>query len=122
MSQLAANNLGIGKIAQPPGVDKYQAAAGSEIGIMLFISMLVKFAMIVAGIWAMLNIFLAAYIYINGKGDPGNHEKVAKVVTNTTMGLVLLISLYTIVAIIGLVFFGDANYILRPTLAPVPGL
>ncbi|MDA1080002.1 MAG: hypothetical protein O2840_04930 [bacterium] len=120
---LFATNLGIGKIAVPPGVDKYQDAAagsGATIGIMLFISMLVKFAMIVAGIWAMLNILLAAYQFFNNKGDAGQYQKVSQQITNTVMGLVLLMSLYTIVAVIGLIFFGDAGYILNPTLKPIP--
>ena len=123
---LLAENLGIGKIAIPQGVDKYQTAAATEagttIGIMLFISMLVKFALIVAGIWAMINIFLAAYTYFNGKGDPATYQKTAQQVTNTVMGLVLLMSLYTIVAVFGLIFFGDAGYILNPTLEKIPGL
>ncbi len=121
MPQLA-ENLGIGKIALPQGVDKYQTAAaesGASIGIMLFISMLVKFALIVAGIWAMLNIFLAAYQFFNNKGDAGQYQKVSQQITNTVMGLVLLMSLYTIVAVIGLIFFGDAGYILNPTLDPI---
>ncbi|OGJ16780.1 MAG: hypothetical protein A2632_01925 [Candidatus Pacebacteria bacterium RIFCSPHIGHO2_01_FULL_46_16] len=121
MPQLAAN-LGIGTIKQPPGVDLYQAASGADIGILLFISALVKLALIIGGIWAMANIFLASYTYLNSKGDPGNHEKVAKSVTNTIMGLVLLITIYTITAIVGLIFFGDAGYILNPTLHKIPGL
>jgi hypothetical protein len=122
MPQLA-ENLGIGKIAIPQGVEKYQAAAadtGATIGIMLFISTLVKFAMIVAGIWAMLNIFLAAYQFFNNKGDAGLYQKVSQQISNTVMGLVLIMSLYLIVAVIGLIFFGDANYILNPTLDPIP--
>ena len=38
------------------------------------------------------------------------------------MGLVLLITIYTITAIVGLIFFGDAGYILNPTLHKIPGL
>jgi len=117
-----ANDLGIGTIEIPPGVDKYQAASGADIGIIFFISVMVKLALIAAGVWAMINIFLAAFSYFSSKGDPGTYQKTAQSLINTVIGLVLLISLYTIVAIVGLVFFGDAGYILNPTLQPVPGL
>jgi len=117
-----AEDLGIGTIETPPGVDLYQKASGVDIGIIFFISMLIKFAVIVLGIWAAFNFFLAAYTYLNSKGDPANHEKVTKAITNTVMGLVMLMSIYIIAAIFSLIFFGDAGYILSPTLEAIPGL
>ncbi|MDQ5950947.1 MAG: hypothetical protein QG639_224 [Patescibacteria group bacterium] len=120
---LASDDLGIGTIDTPPGVAEYQAAAeaetGADIGIIYFISNLIKIFAVVAGIWTLFNVILAGYIYITGSGDAGAHQKVQTQVTNSIIGLVLIVLSFTFGGLIGLIFFGDATFILSPRL-PTP--
>lgn len=119
-SQECEDPLCIGTIDVPPGVDKYQDAAkantGADIGIIYFISNLIKIFAVVAGIWTMFNVVLAGYIYLTGSGDSGAHQKVQTQVTNSIIGLILIVMSFTFGGLIGLIFFGDAGFILNPTL------
>lgn len=115
---LASNipNNGIGQIETPPGVDKYQAASGADIGIIFFISNLIKVFAVVMGIWVVFNVILAGYIYLTSSGDASAHDKVRTQITNSVIGLILIVMSYTIGGLIGLLFFGDATFILNPKL------
>lgn len=119
----AAEDLGIGTIETPPGVDKYQDAAkaktGADIGILYFISNLVKVFAVVAGLWTVFNIVLAGYTYLTSSGDAKAHQQVQTQVTNSVIGLMLIVLTFTFGGLIGYIFFGDAGFILNPHL-PTP--
>lgn len=113
----AANDTDIvGTIDTPPGVGNYQDASGADIGIIYFISVLINVFAVVAGVWVIFNVILAGYIYLTSSGDSGNHEKARTQITNSVIGLLLIVMSYTIGGLIGLIFFGDASFILRPEL------
>lgn len=111
----------IGTIEKPPGVAAFDAATNDPdgIGLLIFISNLIRVGTILAGIWVLFNIVLAGWMYISGSGDSGQHAKVRDSITNSVIGLIVIVSAYTIAALIGLLFFGEANYFLNPTL-PTP--
>ena len=117
---LAADDFGIGTIDVPPGVEKYQAAAqaktGADIGIIYFVSNLIKIFAAVAGVWTLFNVVLAGYIYLSSSGDAGSHQKVQTQVTNSVIGLILIVLSFTFGGLIGFIFFGDAGFILNPSL------
>lgn len=120
---LAATNATdeiLGTIDVPPGVEEYQASAkaktGADIGIIYFVSNLIKIFAVVAGVWTLFNVILAGYIYLSSSGDAGAHQKVQTQVTNSIIGLVLIAMSFTFGALIGLIFFGDATFILNPKL------
>jgi len=109
-----------GTIEPPVGVDKYQSQVDSgEIGIILFVSNVIRLITIVAGIWTMLNFVLAGWIYITSSGDSDAGSKVSTKMINSVMGFVIVALSYTIAAIIGLLVFGDASYIINPQLTSV---
>jgi hypothetical protein len=112
----------IGSIEKPPGVAAFDNATGAGadgIGLLIFISNLIRIGTIIAGIWVMFNIVLAGWMYISGSGDSGQHAKVRDSITNSVLGLIVIVSAYTIAGLIGLLFFGDAAYFLNPTI-PTP--
>ena len=111
----SSDPLGIGTIDKPAPVDNFNATGG-DIGILVFVSTIIKLLMVVGSLWVVINIFLAAYIYISGNGDASANEKVSKMMTNSVIGLILLVTAYTITAIFGLIFFGSATFILNPTI------
>lgn len=110
----------IGQIKPPPGVEKYNE--GGRIGIFLFISQLIKIVTIVAGIWTMVNFILAGWIYLTSEGDSSAGQKVSQKITNSVVGLVIVALAYSIAALLGLIIFDDASFILNPTIETVNDL
>src|SRR5258708_4985022 len=89
-----ANDPVFGQITPPKGVDRYNAAAGAagnNIGLILFLSNVIKIATIVAGVWVLFNFVLAGYTYITSEGDTGAATKVKDQITNSVIGLVIIV-------------------------------
>ena len=109
-----------GTIQPPAGVREIQEEVGAgNIGIILFASNLVRLVTVAAGIWVMFNFISAGWIYITSGGDASAHEKVSEKITQSLIGLAIVALAYTIAGLIGLLIFGDASFILRPTLTGV---
>jgi hypothetical protein len=115
-----------GSVSPPPGVDKFNASAatigaGSNIGIILFASNLLKLVTIVAGLWVLFNFISAGYLYVTSAGDSGNHNKVKDQITMSVLGLIIIVGAYTGTALISFFLFGDAGFILNPVIqGPTP--
>lgn len=112
-------DFNFGQLDAPPGVAEYNTAAGAtadQPAIIYFLSRMIRLAAIVGGVWVLINVIIAAFFYITGSGDAGAHAKVRNLLTASLVGLILIVSFYTMGAIIGLVFFGDATFILNPQL------
>lgn len=108
----------VGSINVPKGIDQINTQAGG-IGIILFASNMIRLIIVVGGIWSIINIFFAAFIYITGGGKTESHQKVRARFTMSVVGLLLMIVSYSVAALIGLIFYGDANFIITPTLTPI---
>lgn len=106
-----------GAIEAPPGVDSLNRQAGeSGIGLVIFFSNLIKFLAIVAGLWTMLNFILAGFTYITSSDDSGAISKIGGKLTLSVVGLAIIVASYTIAAILGLILFGDATFIINPKI------
>ncbi len=111
-----------GPIEAPQGVSQLNDDAGG-IGLLLFISNMIKMLSIVAGIWVMFNFVIAGFTYITSAGDSGAYSKIGEKLSFSVTGLLLIVAAYTITGVISLLIFGDATYILNPdipTAIPVP--
>lgn len=107
----------IGPIVPPQGVGAYNARAGvGGIGILIFASNALKFFAVICGVVIFFNFISAGFEYITGAGKTETHTKVREKLTWSVLGLVLLISAYVIAAIIGLLIFGNASFILQPNI------
>lgn len=104
-----------GQIQAPQGVQQLNQQAGG-IGALLFISNMIKLATVIAGIIVFFNLIRAGYTYINSQGSSKANEEVKNMVTYSILGLILIVAAYTIIAVISVVLFGDAGYILNPQL------
>lgn len=107
-----------GRLEAPPGTERFQAQMedSQDIALILFLSRMITLAAVVAGLWVFLNVILAGYHYIFAGGDSGTHTKVKDYLTNSALGILLILTAYTIAAILGLLIFGDATFILNPVL------
>lgn len=105
-----------GSIEEPVGVAALNSQSESGIGLLLFISNMLKLATAVAGIWVMFNFITAGFTYVTASGDKGAYEKIGTKLSLSVTGLVLIVGTYTIAGIIGLLIFGDATYIINPQI------
>jgi len=109
-----------GQVTPPTSVQTYdlvvETSGGAKIGIVAFASNLINLFTVVMGLYIVYNFIMAGYLYITGSGDTGAHAKVREKLTWSVVGLAVIVLAYTIAGIIGLVFFGDAGFILSPTI------
>lgn len=110
----------VGRVTPPEAIRNwnwYEVRTGSGgIGIIVFMSRIIHLLAIVAGIWVMFNFIRAGYVYISKAGESGAHAEVRDMLTWSVVGLIVIASAYAAAGIIGLLFFGDAGYILNPEL------
>ena len=113
-----------GQIEAPQGVAQFNEQAGegaNNIGLLIFISNLIKFASVVAGIWVLFNFITAGFTYVTASGDKGAYDKIGSKLTLSVTGLVLIVGAYTIAGILGLIIFGDPTYIINPDIPTISG-
>lgn len=109
-----------GEIQPPPGVEKYQALVGpGEIGIIIFASYMIRLITIIAGIFSLFNLIMAGFKYITAANDVKAVETAWQSIYMSLIGLIIIVSSFTITAIISFVLFGDATFILDPQLTGV---
>jgi hypothetical protein len=118
LATTAPLNDAIGEIDAPPGVSNYNAQAGG-IGIILFFSNLIKLITVVAGIWTMLNFILAGFTYVTSADNPSAIEKIGSKLSLSVVGLAIIVASYLIAAIIGLILFNDASFIINPEIPSI---
>jgi len=109
----------VGAIDAPPGVAKFNAQADSGLGIILFFSNLIKLIAIVAGLWTMINFIIAGFTYVTSADNPSAIEKIGSKLSSSVIGLAIIVASYTIAAVIGLILFGDAGFIISPEIPTV---
>jgi hypothetical protein len=106
-----------GTIAAPEGVAAYNTQAGTGgLGLMIFFSNIIKLLTIVAGLWVFVNFLMAGWSIITSAGDSGATKKAYDKILMSVIGLVIIIGSYTLVALISLLLFGRADFILNPTI------
>lgn len=108
-----------GTVEAPPGVAQFNSqvtGSGERIGLIVFLSSLIRIATIVAGVIVFINFILAGYAYITSDGSSKVNEQVKNQLTYSVIGLVIIVASYTIIAIISLLIFGKADFILNPTI------
>ncbi|MCR4326782.1 MAG: pilin [Candidatus Roizmanbacteria bacterium] len=101
----------IGTVKPPVGGSDYST------GLVPFINGALWLVFIFFGLYAFYMFIMAAYTFINSKGDPKNIEKAQNMITYSVIGLVLLVSSFMFAGIIGVVFFGSWDFVLDPTKA-----
>lgn len=101
----------IGKIPLPGPLAKY---GSYEVGLVQFLNNIVKFLIVVAGLYALLNLILAGYSFMSAGGDPKAIEKAWAKIWQSLVGLLIIAGSFVLAAIFGWLIFGDATAILRP--------
>jgi len=118
-SQEESSNSIFGEIEAPAGVSELNDQSEGGVGLLLFISNIIKLISIVAGIFVLFNFVSAGFTYITANGDSGAYSKIGEKLSLSVTGLLLIVASYTIAGIIGLIVFGDATYIISPDIPTV---
>ena len=96
--------------------DGVDPAEGTRIGLVNFISLLLRIFTIVCGLWFMFNIIVGGFMFITSSGDSGTIGKFKDSFYFSLIGLALVAMAYLIAALVGSIFFGNAGFIIRPVL------
>lgn len=112
----------IGGIRPPNGVSDYNLIAmlggsGDNIGIFAFISVGLRLFTILCGLFMFFNFLWAGYSLITRAGDNKAYTDVRERLSFAMIGLVVVVAAYMLAAMIGLIFFGDATFILQPDIS-----
>lgn len=110
-----------GRVQAPPGVASYNMTAGGEIGIVIFASRIIRLVTIGGGIFVLVNLLYAGWIYLSSMGNTDANVKAVNTVVFSVLGLAIIVASYAIAGLVGLIFFGDAAYILNPTICGPEG-
>ncbi len=119
-----ARNCGsfiIGRVNPPQGVADYnmqtalQPGSGN-IGILLFVSNVVKLITAVGGILILINFVVAGITLIAQAGNTQAMTGVKDKLTYGLIGLVIMVAAYTAMALVGQIIFGNPLFIINPDL------
>lgn len=111
----AATDL-IGTVKNPLEKSYGDVAGGKGGGLVLFFSNLLRLVFVAAGIYALLNLIIAGYTYMNAGGDSKELGKAWDRIWQTLLGLIIIVGSFALAALIGYVIFGDATFILSPKI------
>ena len=117
MNELLAATIGV--ISPPPGVNTF--GAGTLSGFNVFLTLIVRTLITIAGIYSLFNFILAGYSFMSAGDDPKNVEDAWKKIYQTIIGLAFVAGSFVLAAIIGQLLFKDTTALLQPRLtAPAP--
>lgn len=109
-----------GQVKPPVGVSAYDTAAGG-IGLVLFLSRIIRLVTIVGGLFVMVNLIYSGWLFISSSGDIGKTTQAVNNIVYSLIGLVVIVGSYAIAGILGMIFFGDATYIINPVICGPDG-
>lgn len=105
--------LGIfGTISPPPGAASYKGLG--EGGLNNFVSNILAFLGVLGGVIMFINLIVAGWQYLSAQGNPQVILNAGNKILGSLIGLVIIAAAFVIASIIGLVFFGDARFLLSP--------
>lgn len=94
--------------------DLRQGGIGRILNIFIYI------LIIGGGIYALFNFILAGYAFLGAGDDPKKIESAWAKIYQSIIGLVFMAGSFVIAAIIGMILFGNARFILSPTIPTAP--
>lgn len=103
----------VGTIAVPSGIPSDIGNTGN------FVSALVRFFMIVAGLFTLVQFLIGGFTYITSGGDKNKVSEATNKITNSIIGMVVIAASFVIIAIISKLLFGSFTAILIPSFTQV---
>lgn len=89
---------------------------GVNAGLIPFFTNILRLMFVGAGIYALLNLFIAGFQYMSAGGDTKQLTAAWARIWQTLLGLVIIVGSFALAALFGYLIFGDAGYILNPVI------
>lgn len=109
----AAGDSVFGEITSPTALAPY----GTSGQLVKFGNNIIILAVIVGGIYTLLNVIQAGYIYLSASGDTKAHEKVLAKITQSLWGMAIMVMAPALMAVVGFLFFKDSTFFLSPKIS-----
>ena len=116
MNNLLSQNL-FGTVTPPEGLQGFGTEPGVAIG--RFINLGLRILIIGAGIYSVINLILAGYAFMSAGDDPKKVAGAWQKIWQTLLGLAFAAGAFVLAGIFGQLIFGDATFLLNPTI-PTP--
>lgn len=116
---MALPTSSFGVINPPPGIDVYSNLSGGRgiaPGFISFMNNGLKLVIVIAGLYAFINVILAGFQFMSAGGDSKQVEKAVSKLTQSLIGLLLVAGSFVLAAIFGYLLFGKAGAILFPEI------
>ena len=107
----------IGPINPPWALSRFDTVENGGVGQLL--NMILKVMVIGAGIYALFNFILAGYAFLSAGDDPKQIQSAWAKIYQSVIGLLFAAGALVLAAIFGLLIFGDATFLLQPTLPSI---
>jgi len=107
-----------GKISLPENISsRYGTVENGALGTVLNLAL--KTMIVVAGVYALINIMIAGYGFMSAGDDPKKVGAAWQKIWQSLLGLAFVAGAFVLAAIFGYLIFGDATVLLRPSI-PTP--
>jgi hypothetical protein len=103
-----------GQIQAPAPLQPYNSVGGS--GLFVFLNILIKLLMVLAGIFSVFQFLAAGYGFIAAGGDAQKMATAWAKIWQSLLGLVVVASAFVLAGVAGMVIFGSWNALLSPTI------
>jgi ABC-type uncharacterized transport system permease subunit len=103
-----------GQITQPVQTARFGGDPGAAFGNIL--QLVFNVLIMAGGVWALLNFILAGYAFLAAGDNPKGVESAWAKIYQTIIGLVFLVGAFLIAGVIGLLVYGRADALLKPSL------
>jgi hypothetical protein len=111
----AAGDNVIGTITNPLP-SSYKNLTGSNGGLILFFSNVLRLVFVIAGIYAFINFIYAGFQYMSAGGDSKSLAAAWDRIWQSLVGLIVIVGSFALAALMGQLIFGDATFILNPQI------
>jgi hypothetical protein len=106
----------VGTVTNPLPAAYQGVTAAQGGGLILFLTNILRFVFVVAGIFAFINLILAGFQFMGAGGDSKAVEKAWGKIWQSLLGLVLVVGSFALAALFGYMLFGNAGFILNPQI------
>jgi hypothetical protein len=103
-----------GTINPPEAINKFGSVEGGAIGKLL--DLIIRTLIIVAGVYALINLILAGYAFISAGDDPKKVAGAWAKIWQTLLGLAVAAGSFVLAAIFGQLIFGKPDFLLKPII------
>ena len=119
MNLIAQAENFFGAVSPPPGVATYGDISSG--GLVKFANNILKFIIVIAGLYAFINLVVAGFDFLGSGGDAKKVKSAWEKIWQSLLGLAFVAGSFVLAAVFGWLIFRDPTAILNPKIyGPTP--